>query len=305
MPLLFGERRTVAWWALGVAVPLSLVTFGGSAAPAARPVLALAHTRVAAQTPAPVVLAVPALLAVEPVTIRPERHRLDGMSAVELQKLARSSPEQLGPAVVGRPNRGALINPIALEPGPGLEVMNEDRRYAAPATADALRAAVAEVEREFPGSVLRVGDISSRRGGYIRPHRSHQSGLDADIGFYYRTPAKWYTKANAKNLDFARTWALVKALVAQGTVEYVFVDRSVQALLRDYALASGESQEFIDGLFESPAKRDTLVRHAWGHLTHFHVRFIDPIAEETGRRLAPGVANKRWSAKAPRRSPKK
>jgi len=305
MPLLFGERRTVVGWALGVVVPLSLVAFGGEAAPSVRPVLELAHTRVAAQSVAPVVLSAPAVLAVEPVTIRPERHRLDDVSAVELQTLARSSPEKLGPAIVGRPNRGSLINPIALESGPGLEVMNEERRYAMPATVDALRAAVAEVEREFPGSVLRVGDISSRRGGYIRPHRSHQSGVDADVGFYYRTPSKWYTKANAQNLDCARTWTLVKALVAQGTVEYLFVDRSVQALLREHALASGESREFLDGLFESPSKKDTLVRHAWGHLTHFHVRFIDPVAEETGRRLAPRLAKKRWSAPPPRRTSKK
>jgi len=107
-----------------------------------------------------------------------------------------------------------------------------------------------------------------------------------DIGFYYLPPAKWYTKANASNLDRARTWTLFKALVATGAVEYVFVDRSVQALLREYALGIGESPEFLDGLFESPSKKDTLVRHAWGHLTHFHARFIEPAAEETGRRLS-------------------
>jgi penicillin-insensitive murein endopeptidase len=226
-------------------------------------------------------------LSIEEVTIRPGRHHLDGLSAIELAQLAITTPAELGTAIVGRPNRGKLLNPVRLESGSGLEVMNDERNFTTPVTASSIRAAVAEVEREFPGSVLRVGDLSSKRGGYIRPHRSHQAGVDADIGFYYRGPAKWYTKANASNLDRERTWALLKALVRQGTVEYLFVDRSIQLLLREHALAIGESREFLDTLFQSPAKKDTLVRHTWGHLTHFHVRFIDPAAEETGRRVGP------------------
>ena len=306
MPLLLGERPIVGWWALGAAVPLSLclAAFGGSKVLAARPVLGAAHARVVAGAMPPPGMA-RLSLAVEPVTIRPERHPLDGLSRVELETLVKSSPEKLGPAIVGRPNRGVLFNPVTLESGPGLEVMNEERRFATSVTATAITNAVAEVEREFPGAVLRVGDISGRRGGYIRPHRSHQAGVDADIGFYYRTPQKWYTKANASNLDCERTWALVKALVAQGTVEYLFVDRSVQSLLREHALAIGESREFVDELFESPAKRDTLVRHAWGHLTHFHVRFIDPVAEETGRRAGPSLGRARPPEPRARRAKKK
>jgi hypothetical protein len=304
MPLFVGERRLVGWWALGVAVPLSLVAFSGEAAPAVRPVLA-APTRIVARIAPTMVFATKGTIAVEPVTIRPDRHHLDGLAPSALAALARSSPEKLGPTIVGRPNRGSLINPVTLESGPGLEVMNDDRRFASAVTVNAIRAAVAEVEREFPGSVLRVGDISGRRGGYIRPHRSHQSGIDADIGFYYRTPTKWYTKANASNLDRARTWALLKALIAQGTVEYLFVDRSVQVLLREHALGIGESPEFLDGLFESPSKRDTLVRHTWGHLTHFHVRFMDPVAEETGRRVAPSLGIPAVRAVPPRRPRKK
>jgi hypothetical protein len=77
----------------------------------------------------------------------------------------------------------------------------------------------------------------------------------------------------------------LKALVREGSLEYVFVDRTVQVLLREYALGIGEPREFLDELFENPAKKNALVRHRWGHLTHFHVRFIDPVAEKTGRRI--------------------
>jgi penicillin-insensitive murein endopeptidase len=303
MPLFLGEHRVMGWWGVRIAVPFCLVAIAGSAASATRPLVAVSRAPLVA--PRTAAIAVPTgQLELEPVTIRPDRHPLDGLSAAELHTLARTTPDTLGPAIVGRPNRGRLWNALRLESGPGLEVMNEERNYATHATVSSLLAAVAEVEREFPGSVLRVGDLSGRRGGYIRPHRSHQAGVDADIGFYYRTPAKWYTKANATNLDRERTWALVKALVAQGTVEYLFVDRSIQVLLRDHALSIGEPREFLDALFETPAKRDTLIRHTWGHLTHFHVRFIDPVAEETGRRAGPSLEKAAWALKA-KPSPKK
>ena len=287
MPLFLGDRRVVGGLIVGVALSLGFVAVAGSAAPARSPVVAVSRAPVVAPVTAP--LKAPGPVVVEPVTIRPERHPLDGLSAVELAARIRTTPADLGTAIVGRPNRGRLLNPVRLESGPGLEVMNDDRSFATPATVSTIRAAVAEIERDFPGSILRVGDISGKVGGYIRPHRSHQAGVDADIGFYYRGPAKWYTKANASNLDRERTWALVKALIRQGTVEYLFVDRSIQLLLREHALSIGEPREFLDALFESPAKKDTLIRHTWGHLTHFHVRFIDPIAEETGRRIAPSL----------------
>ena len=296
MPLLLGERRVVGWWAFGVCL-VAAVGSAVSAASTKRPDVAVSRTPVVVAASRTVAAPVRASLELEPVTIRPERHPLDGLSAIEVQTLVRATPEKLGPAIVGRPNRGRLLNPVRLESATALEVMNDERNYGTRATVDAIRAAAAEVEREFPGSTLRVGDLSGRRGGYIRPHRSHQAGVDADIGFYYRTPAKWYTKANASNLDRERTWAFVKALVAQGNVEYLFVDRSIQLLLREYAIGIGESREFLDALFETPAKRDTLIRHTWGHLTHLHVRFIDPVAEETGRRVDPSVA-KRGSARS-------
>jgi len=296
MPLLLGERRVVGMWALGLCLVLGVGGSAASASSSARPLLAASRARLLIESAASTALPFAGQLELEPVTIRPERHPLDGLSAIEVQTLVRATPEKLGPAIVGRPNRGRLLNAVRLESGSALEVMNDERNYGTRATVNAIRAAATEVERAFPGSVLRVGDLSGRRGGYIRPHRSHQAGVDADIGFYYRTPAKWYTKANASNLDRERTWALLKALVAQGNVEYLFVDRSIQLLLREYASSIGESREFLDALFETPAKRDTLIRHTWGHLTHFHVRFIDPVAEETGRRVDPSVA-KRGSAR--------
>ncbi|HEX9620064.1 MAG TPA: penicillin-insensitive murein endopeptidase [Polyangiaceae bacterium] len=223
-----------------------------------------------------------------PVTIAPEPHPLDGVPATELKRWIIQEPDRLGPVIVGRPNRGALLNAIAMEDGANLQVMHPERSFGTAVTVRSIEAAAERVRREFSNCTpLRVGDISRKRGGYLRPHRSHQSGIDADLGYYYMRSEKWYTVADADTLDRACTWALVKALIAGGNVEYIFMDRSVQVLLELHALRSGEDPGWLDELFEASRKqanRRALVRHTWGHRTHLHVRFHDHVAEETGAR---------------------
>jgi hypothetical protein len=226
------------------------------------------------------------LVLVAPVTVTPSHNPLDGLSPAELDRIAQSPPPSLGSVCVGRPNRGRLLNAVELRNAPGLRVQLDDHGFGTSSTVRFLLDAAATLQEQNPGAPdVLVGDISKQRGGYLRPHRSHQLGLDVDIGYFYDPPAKWYTRATAKNLDRRLTWAFLKALIAQGGVEYVFMDRSIQFLLREHAKGAGESADWVDSLFERPDKRDTVFRHTWGHVTHFHVRFLDPTAEESGRRL--------------------
>jgi murein endopeptidase len=247
----------------------------------------------------------PSRVVIEEQTLRAPAGPLSNLSPKEIQTLVATNLPSLGPISIGRPNRGRLINGVTLPEAEGIEIMNPERTFGTRITVDSLLAAVAEVRAAHPNTpTLRVGDISRAPGGYIRPHRSHQNGLDVDLGYYYSSDARWYTKANAQNLDRERTWALVKALIAQGTVEYMFMDRSVQTLLREHALASGESPEWVDGLFQKAPRTEAMIRHTWGHLTHFHVRFSDPEAEATARRLAPysrGLTLATAKAAAPKR----
>lgn len=226
------------------------------------------------------------LIVLDPVTIAPADHPLDGLSLAELDVVAASPPRSLGSVCIGRPNRGRLLNAVELRSVPGLRVQLDDHAFGTESTVRFLLDAVAELQDKNPGAPdVVVGDISRQRGGYLRPHRSHQLGLDVDIGYFYDPPAKWYTRANEKNLDRRLTWTFIKALIAQGGVEYVFMDRSIQNLLREHAKDAGEPAEWVDSLFEQPDKKDTIFRHTWGHVTHFHVRFLDPAAEKSGRRL--------------------
>jgi penicillin-insensitive murein endopeptidase len=157
--------------------------------------------------------------------------------------------------------------------------------------------------------MLYVGDFSARSGGKLRPHKSHQSGRDVDLGYYYSTGEAWYKRATSKNLDRARTWALLETLLTETRVEYVFMDRSIQPLLKEYALAQGEDPEWLSRIFEGPSNRDPIIRHRFGHATHMHVRFENPTAELTARRSYPllqkvglvgGVKKKRPGNKAHR-----
>ena len=221
----------------------------------------------------------------------------------ELVAKLKTDPESLASMSIGRPNRGALFNAIQVPESPMWRVAEPENAWGTDESVASIVRAVSQVNERCAGSPqLYIGHLSSRRGGYLRPHRSHQSGRDADIGYYYSTGPGWYARATAKNLDFARTWELVKAFAADPNVEQIFVDRSVQKLLRDHAVQAGEDPAFLDGLFESPAHRDRLIRHEWGHLTHLHVRFRSPIAEEAGMRAGRTVAAMMPPPRAPQRT---
>src|SRR6185295_14637626 len=129
------------------------------------------------------------------------------------------------------------------------------------------------------------GHISARRGGHLSPHVSHQAGRDVDVSYYYLPgESKWYAVARASNLDRERTWAFVKALVTDTDVDLILMDRSVQRLVREFALSRGEDKEWVDQLFDGEGTIPPIIRHAKGHATHLHVRFYNPLAQETGRR---------------------
>src|SRR5690606_22265643 len=71
---------------------------------------------------------------------------------------------------------------------PYLKIKANSRRraYGHPALVLMLRRSAADIAKAAPNSVMLVGDLSAENGGPISKHRSHQSGRDADVGFYVR-----------------------------------------------------------------------------------------------------------------------
>lgn len=209
----------------------------------------------------------------------------DSLSAPEIRLFLKYDPDILGPMAIGRPNRGALFNGVQLRASEGISVVDPKHAWGTAETVDALIRAVAMVRSEFPNAPpLHIGHISSPRGGWLRPHRSHQSGRDADVGYYYLDGPKWYVRATAQNLDLPKTWVLVRALIVDQSAEYLFIDRTIQTLLRTYAETLGEDPEWLGEIFDGTPKKPNVIRHTWGHLTHMHVRLRSPDAERAGAR---------------------
>lgn len=90
-------------------------------------------------------------------------------------------------------SRGALFNGLRLpESSRGFHTPREwyqrGHRYGSDTLVNLLVRAAATVTRQFPGSVLGVGDLSRAGGGSLGGHRSHQSGRDVDLHFYALDP---------------------------------------------------------------------------------------------------------------------
>lgn len=191
----------------------------------------------------------------------------------------------LGSMSFGGPTRGAQINAIELPDDDRWTRVDIAHSWGTQETIDNIYRVVGSVHNQFPDTPkLYIGDISGPHGGHLRPHLSHQSGKDVDLGYYYSRKVPWYTRAHSRNLDRARTWALIRALIAETDVRYIFIDRRVQRLLRRHAESIGEDPVWLSSIFGGSKGKPAIIRHEPGHATHLHARFYSPVAEETARR---------------------
>lgn len=206
------------------------------------------------------------------------------------------TPSPLWPSYqgsIGTPNRGVLTASAELAPeGPGFKWLRregrDDRHHGVPRFVKAIERAAANVEKERPGAILSIGDLSVKNGGVLLPHLSHRSGRDADLLLYMTTldgapvESPGFIHVGPDGLafddkshrflrfDVERTWLLVKFLVEdpEARVQWVFANRNVEALLLQWARARGESGETMYRAMEV-----MLEPHPGGpHDDHVHVR---------------------------------
>jgi penicillin-insensitive murein endopeptidase len=233
--------------------------------------------------PAPEVLFVPTVRAL-PVAA-PAAVDIAPLTDTDFSQALQQDLPGVGSISIGQSNRGSLYNGVRFPDGPLWQVMEPKYAYGTEETVQAIGHAITEVNRLFPNSPrLSIGHLSREHGGWLRPHRSHQSGRDVDLGFYYHGGQRWYVPANETNLDVARTWALISALLKTTEVDYLFVDKSLHALLRAEAERIGESAGLVREVFDGDARERPLLRHARGHATHLHVRFASPVATQNALR---------------------
>lgn len=140
--------------------------------------------------------------------------------------------------------------------------------------------------RAYPASPpVVIGALSRKTGGRIRPHKSHRSGRDVDIGFFAveNRPLKSFEPLAPSEIDYDKTFYLMAALIASGRVDYIFVNYALQPRFVEAARRLGYDEEQITYLFQYPKGRSAragIIRHSRGHTRHFHVRFSCPAGDE-------------------------
>lgn len=220
------------------------------------------------------------------------------------------------PKSVGSPDQGTLVGGKKLEPNETLRTVG-GHRFGLPELVDLLTRGAAEVAKKHPRSVLNVGDLSRRGGGEVDGHRSHESGRDADVGFYLSKNGKPFVPprfaaidADGKaagfpgaRFDDARNWALIQAFLTdpKAHVLQIFVSNPVRKRLLEQAVRSGASAALRTRAAE------VLFQPTRGlpHDNHFHVRIACPkgnpdcvnfgkraLAKATGRKRGPAVAQR-------------
>jgi hypothetical protein len=186
---------------------------------------------------------------------------------------------------IGTPWRGKLRNATAMPRGEGYQLRRPHKAWGATHVVGHLRRVIAEVRALHPEvHTLAIGDLSARTGGKLDRHVSHQSGLDVDIGLYYRkVPADYpaqFVDAGVANRDLASTWALLVGFartsrLATG-VQVILLDYDIQARLYRWAHDRGTPEDQLADLLQFPRGKDAsggLVRHWPRHADHMHVRF--------------------------------
>jgi len=176
--------------------------------------------------------------------------------------------------------QGAETLPVS---GPGYEVarVGRHRRYGHPALIAFIQHLAAAARRTKLGLVI-VGDLSQPRGGPTPSgHRSHQSGLDADIA--YAAPAG----VRAGHLSL-RAREHVKAVPVVDLPTQTLTAAWTPSIAAVLALAAADPA--VDRIFVNPVIKkalceDATTAHApwqarlrpwWGHHDHFHVRLGCP-----------------------------
>lgn len=213
------------------------------------------------------------------------------LSDEELTRRWVEEPESLGSLSFGLTEAGRLVNAVPVPPGDAWQVVDPNNAWGTQETIDFLVTAATAVRDQYPDAPpLRINHIARRSGGYLRPHQSHQAGRDADLGFYYprgEDPGR-LSKRRDLAMELSYNWALLKSLVSSADVQFVLVDRRIQARLYAFALSQGEDKAWLDRLFHAGAA--SLIKHARRHRDHFHVRFFSPRSQELGRRIQPLLA---------------
>ncbi len=193
---------------------------------------------------------------------------------------------------IGHTEGGRLDHAFVLESRDGLASLRSNH-FGTRELVGLLSRASDAVARSAPGSILAVGDLSSEHGGPLAPHGSHQTGRDADVGFYVLdgqsqplpqgTLVEIAQDGTGRRLgatvrfDDARNWALLIALVDDPMAEVQHV--LIVAHLRRRLLEYGKAIEAPEDAYRRVELVTAPIRGSENHDDHFHVRIYCSVGD--------------------------
>lgn len=203
----------------------------------------------------------------------------------------RQYPFSVMSLTVGHPNNGYQVRAKKLSDTSHLVVKasSSSARYGHPALVLMLRRSAKQISKDARGIKMLVGDLSREGGGPLYGHRSHQSGRDADVGFFATNSTgksvqlREFVKfgadgksAGSSNLIFDdyRNWLLVQAWVTdtRAGLSHIFVSHGLRARLLAFASKDARFKRYVEraaALLKQP-------EHGEPHDDHFHVRIACP-----------------------------
>jgi penicillin-insensitive murein DD-endopeptidase len=206
----------------------------------------------------------------------------------------KSSASDEAPLSLGYTNAGRLIGGKIFRETPFMSRVQVHRKskvsWALPNLFSVLGRAARIVARKFPGSVLEIGELSRKDGGRITSHLSHQSGRDADVGFYLtdldgaplRAPRFLRCEGSGDGrddptirFDDERNWEFVRAILEDPSeeVRQIFIYAPLRARLLAYAAKIKAPRQ----LRAKAAAAMMQPINALPHDDHFHIRISCPL----------------------------
>lgn len=204
-----------------------------------------------------------------------------------------SSIDPLATGPIGTVTSGGLRGGIELPPKGEHHLFyrpQRGRRHASDSLARALLSAAQKVDERFPGSRLVIGDLSAAAGTSLSGHRSHQNGLDADLGFFRRklsgepvAPGTDHrfdrfgvalVRGGPTLFDDERNLALIESLLKGTHVEirWIFASHATKQRLLAAALRRGMDNELLQRMAQVLRRPSDSTPHD----DHFHVRAFCP-----------------------------
>lgn len=192
------------------------------------------------------------------------------------------APESISESI-GACNSGRLTNGEKLPEGPGYSYGRRPNVYGTNETITLVMEGIASFVKKYPkGPLIVVGNLSRSTGGHLKPHRSHQSGRDIDLGYIHVQKVQPVTSmivATKENLDVKKTWDLLEIFIKTKKVEKMFIDYYIQEMLYDHVKKlRGYGKARLEELFQYPRGKGAkaLIQDSKGHHHHVHIRFKCP-----------------------------